>query len=215
MQVTAAAALRSMLEIERTALLVVDVQADFAAPDGALAAMGADLSGVEPAIDRMLEVIAAARARNMRIVFLRVLTRPETDSGALQRFNARRGLPPAALELCRIGTPGSDYYRVQPAGTDLEVGKRLYSGFHGTRLEETLRAHGIAAVIIMGLTTECCVDATARDAFHSALDVFIVADACAAYDLTLHTYALENLSRQCALLTTAAATCEALRADAR
>jgi isochorismate hydrolase len=40
-----------------------------------------------------------------------------------------------------------------------------------------------------------------RDAFHRNYDVFVVADACAAYEETLHFGALDSLSKNCALLT--------------
>jgi nicotinamidase-related amidase len=214
MQLTDAAALRAMLEIDRTALLVIDVQVDFAAPDGALAGTGVDMSAVESAIDRMEEVIAVARSRGMCIVFLRVITSPETDSEAVKRFNQRRGLPPATRQICRSGERGIDYYRVRPEARDLEISKLLYSGFHGTRLDEILHAQGVGSVLIVGLTTECCVDSTARDAFHFGFDVFVVSDACAAYETAMHASALDSLSRNCALLATTAATCEALREPA-
>lgn len=202
--------LRGMLDPQRTALVVVDVQVDFAAPDGAMAAFGADLSSVEPAIDRMAEVIDAARRAGMPLVWLRVLTREETDSGALRRFYARRGLGPSALAICREGTPGAGYYRLAPQPGDMEVGKTLFSGFHGTRLDESLRAQDVGALVLIGLTTECCVDCTARDAYHRDYDVFVVTDACAAYSPGLHRGPLEALSQTCALLTTTGTLCRAL-----
>ncbi len=52
-----------------------------------------------------------------------------------------------------------------------------------------------------GFTTDCCVDCTVRDAFHLNYNVFLVADACAAYEEALHWGALNGLSKNCALLT--------------
>ena len=51
-----------------------------------------------------------------------------------------------------------------------------------------------------GLTTECCVDCTVRDAFHLDYHVFIARDACAAYDVATHESALANLELNCAIL---------------
>ncbi len=55
-------------------------------------------------------------------------------------------------------------------------------------------------VILTGVSTECCVDSTARRAFHLDYDVMIVSDACAASTPALHTSALAGLERNVALL---------------
>jgi biuret amidohydrolase len=202
--------LHGMLDPGRTALVVVDVQVDFAAPDGAMAAFGADLSTVGPAIDRMAEVIAAARRAGLVLVWLRVVTREDTDSAASRRLYARRGLDPSALAVCRAGTRGCGYHRLAPQPGDLEIQKTLYSGFHGTRLDEELRSRNIGSLVLVGLTTECCVDSTARDAYHRGYDVFLVTDACAAYHAGFHTGPLQALSQSFALLTDTRTLCQAL-----
>ena len=203
--------LRGMLEPAHTALLVVDVQSDFAAPDGAMARFGADLSGIEPAIDQMQRVLGAARAAGVLIVWLRVISREDTDSGASRRFNARRGYGDTALAVCREGTAGADYYRLAPRDGEPEISKPLYSGFHATGLDDLLRQRGISALLFVGLTTECCVDCTVRDAYHRDYDTFVVTDACAAYGRELHCAALEILSKNCALLATTDTVVAALR----
>ena len=137
----------------------------------------------------------------MTLVFARVVTQAGTDSEALKALHRRKGRPPEALNICRVGTPGVDYYRVKPEPGDIEVEKLLYSSFVGTDFDARLRARGIENLVIVGFTTDCCVDCTARDAFHLDYDVFIVTDACAAYDEDLHYGALNGLSKNCALLT--------------
>jgi nicotinamidase-related amidase len=194
--------LRAMFEPAHTALLVVDVQSDFAARDGAMARFGADLSGIEPAIDQMQRVLDGAREAGLLVVWLRVISREDTDSGASRRFNARRGYDDSALAVCREGTPGADYYRLAPRDGEPEIRKLLYSGFHATALDALLRQRGIKALLFVGLTTECCVDSTVRDAYHRDYDTFVVTDACAAYGRDLHWAALDILSKNCALLAT-------------
>jgi nicotinamidase-related amidase len=193
-------ALAAMIEPARTALLVIDVQIDFVAPDGPMGSAGVDLSAIPPALARIHPVIAAARVSGTTVGFVRVVTRPETDSDALKLHMARRGLPPEAVAICRAGTRGADYYQVRPLPGELEVQKTLFSSFVGTRLEEQLRERGIDTLVVVGFTTDCCVDCTVRDAFHRNFSVFIVADACAAYSSSLHYGALESLSANCALL---------------
>lgn len=211
--VTDPAALAAMLDGHRAALLVIDVQVDFAAPDGAMAALGADLSAVAPALRCIAALIAAARRHGLPRAYLRVETRPETDSSAIKLFYQRRG-EPAALAVCRAGTPGARYYGVTPRPGDIEVVKSRYSGFFGTDLEAQLRRRRIDTLIVTGLTTECCVDSSVRDAFERGFSVFIAADACATYGDADHRAALANLAKSFALPTLTAALLAAWQAAA-
>ena len=195
-----AAKLPSLIEPARTALVVIDVQEDFVSPAGAPGRWGVDLSILEPAFTNLERLIAAAHARGVTVAFARVVTRPETDSSALLHLHQRKGRPPQAVAICRAGTSGADYYRVKPAPGDIEVQKTLYSCFVGTEFDAQLKARGIDTLVIVGFTTDCCVDSTARDAFHRNYDVFVVSDACAAYEADLHLGALNGLSKNCALL---------------
>ena len=189
----------------RTALLVVDVQVDFVSPAGVVGQAGVDLAALEAPLERIQTLIRAARKSSVTLAFARVVTRPETDSQALKNLHTRKGHPPETLAICRAGTPGAAYYRVKPQGGDIEIEKPLYSGFVGTDLDARLRAHGVDTLVVAGFTTDCCVDCTVRDAFHRDYDVFVVADACAAYEEELHRGALNGLSRHCALLADTAA----------
>src|SRR5580700_3584179 len=83
--------LAGMIPPTRTALLVIDVQRDFAAPDGAVARAGADMSRVEEALERIEALVGLARRAGATLAFARVLTQPETDSAALKLLNARKG----------------------------------------------------------------------------------------------------------------------------
>ena len=201
----AAGALPAMLEPARTALVVIDVQVDFVAPEGAMGRSGADLAPLETALPRIDSLIAAARSAGATLVFPRVITRAETDSTALKLLMSRRGLPPDAVAICRESTAGADYYHVRPMSGDIEISKTLYSSFAGTPLERELRARGIDTLVVVGFTTECCVDCTVRDAFHRGFNVFVVIDACAAYTPDLHYGALNGLANNCALLIESAA----------
>ena len=200
----AAGALQPMILPGTTALVLVDIQEDFVSPDGAAARWG-DVTAFEPALKRIEALITAAGARGVARVYLRVVTRPQTDSAALKTLHERKGRPPESVALCRAGTSGADYYRVLPQPGDIEIEKALYSGFAGTDLEARLRARGIDTLVLVGFTTDCCVDCTARDAFHRDFNVFVVTDACGAYEPALHEGSLNGLAKNCALLTDSAA----------
>ena len=206
--------LPGMLDASRTALVVIDVQEDFAGPTGAVGRFGVDMSRIEPAIDRIENLIAAARAAGAHVAFARVVTRPETDSSALRERAVRQGRSPDSVGICRAGTLGAGYYRVRPQSGDLEVQKRLFDSFHETSFDEDLRARGVDTLVFVGFTTDCCVDATARAAFHRNYNVFVVSDACDAYDRELHHWALKALQKNVALLTDTAAVLSAWPARA-
>lgn len=195
----AASELKDMLPPAHTALVVIDVQTDFAAPFGLLGQVGADLSTVEPALDRIEALIAAARKAGATVAFMRVVTRPETDPPALKTLMRRRGIP-GGEAICRIADGGADYYRVVPEPGDIEIEKLMFNSFHKTDLDEQLRARGIETLVMTGFSTDCCVDQTARDAFHRDYNVFVVSDACAAYEPDLHSGTLNVLQKNCVLL---------------
>jgi biuret amidohydrolase len=200
MSIPSAVELAEMIDPARSALVVIDVQADFASPGGAMARMGADLSGVAAALDNVAALIAAARGAGVCVAFARVITSPRTDSTALKTVNARSGLAPSALDICREGDPGSDYCRVVPLPGEIEVSKRLFSAFRGADLDRRLRERNVDTLILVGLTTNCCIDATARDAFHLNFNVFVVSDATAAYGEETQRQALAALAQNCALI---------------
>ena len=56
----------------------------------------------------------------------------------------------------------------QPLAGEAVFTKRRYDAFAGTGLDAHLRALKRDTLVIAGLTTECCVDSTARDARSSA-----------------------------------------------
>ncbi len=198
----AAEMLAEMIDPARTALAVIDIQGDFAAPEGAMGRVGCDLSDVEAVIDRTERLIAAARTAGAAVMFARVVTTPQTDAPNLKVLYRRKGYGEDAVGVCRAGTAGADYYRVTPRPGDIEIEKPMFSSFVGTDLEAQLRARGVDTLVMVGLTTDCCVDCTARDAFHRGFHVFVVQDACSAYGAELHAAALSGLEKNVALLTT-------------
>ena len=113
----------------------------------------------------------------------------------------RGGDPEAESDLCRAGQPGSDFYGPKPLAGETVIEKTRYSAFYGTDLDARLKALGVDTLVVCGLTTECCVDSTVRDAFHHDYHAFVVADACAAYEHDLHEGALKSLELSYALLT--------------
>lgn len=156
-----------------TALIAIDLQNDCVRPDGASAAYGVDVSNSGKCLPSALDFIAAAQEKLKIVVFTRSTQEPDgagiSDAAAwllMQRYEA---LPRWYVR----GTRGHELIseiKVRPQ--DLVIDKLKHSAFRGTTLDETLRANGIATVILIGMTTSGCVMYTARDA--AMLDYFVM-----------------------------------------
>jgi nicotinamidase-related amidase len=199
----------------RTALVVIDMQVDAASPEGALGGL-VDFSAIPSALRAAQRLVEAARAAGVAVVFVGLETRPETDSTAWKERMRRRGDDPERdIAVFRVGAAGADFFGPQPLPGELVVAKSRYSGFFGTDLDAELRRRGLDTIIACGLTTECCVDCTVRDAFQLDYHVFVARDACAAYQPDLHEAALKSLELNCAILVDAAEVAAAWAGGAR
>jgi nicotinamidase-related amidase len=185
----------------RTALLIIDMQVDFGSPGGAVGQWGVDLSTVPAALAAAERLAQGARAAQVPVIFIGLMTSAKTDSAAWsERMRRRGGDPESESGLCRIGEPGADFYGPLPVPGERVIAKTRYSAFHGTDLDSVLKVLGVDTLIVCGLTTECCVGSTAWDAFHMDYHVFVAEDACAAYEPDLHAGALKSLELNCAIL---------------
>ncbi|WP_260929624.1 cysteine hydrolase family protein [Novosphingobium sp. 9] len=191
------------LDPRRCALLVIDVQVDFVAPHGFCANAGADVTAMPQAIAAMQRNLHVARSVGMPICFVRLETSAETDSPAMLRHLDRQGRSGGAA-LCRVGTHGADYWGVSPSPGEHEIVKTRYDAFLETALDAWLRRQGAQVVVICGVSTDCCVDSTARAAFLRDYDVIVLADACAAGSAADHDAALAALGRHAALISDSA-----------
>lgn len=194
---------------ERAAVVVVDMQVDFASPEGVLGQAGLDMSIAAPAVATAARLIEAARAAGTPVIFVGLATTPATDSPVWGEWRRRRDGEDRGGAICRAGEPGSAFVGPTPQPGETVIWKLRYSGFFGTSLDAALRARGIDTLIVCGLTTECCVDCTVRDAFHLDYFVYVPTDACAAYDSGIHESALQSLALNCATLVSTDEICAA------
>lgn len=185
--------LDELADPRHTALLLVDMQQDFVAADGAFAAMGIDVSMYAGVRTRLAGLLAAARHRGVLVVHIKntALEDRRSDSPAQIRFNlrmhqlARAGGPPLRYTL--PGTPGHEFVEdLNPQPGELVVPKYRSSAFWGTSLELLLRSNGIKTVILSGCTTEGCVESTARDALFCDHYVVIAEDCVGSDDREQH-----------------------------
>jgi nicotinamidase-related amidase len=188
----------------KPALVVVDVQRDFADPSrlGALDLSDAVLADLDSAVRKVAELVGAARESDVPVVWVELGSdpaRPWRASGWLRAGDY--DAPMGKDEPCVLGTSGAEWYGTQPAAGEPRVVKRGYSGFLGTDLDTRLREEiGCDWLTVVGLTTECCVQATAQDALQLDWPVLVARDATAAYDAAVHEAALAQFALNIAVL---------------
>lgn len=159
----------SGLDPSTTAVIVVDVQRLFTDMVGA--PIHPPLDAVLPRIGRFVE---ASRQAGATVVLVRTVIALDAHSRSTMQWPEfmRAGVAPGAqgttLDPCLGAQPG-----------DIEVVKQRYSAFVGTRLNEILKSRGISSVVILGLTTNVCVQSTARDAWQRDYQTITLADCCA------------------------------------
>ncbi len=76
---------------------------------------------------------------------------------------------------------------------DYVIDKTRYSGFHNTALEALLRGLEVDTVMLAGVVTNVCVEATARDAFHRDFGFIVLRDCVAAFTAEAQEASLKTL----------------------
>jgi nicotinamidase-related amidase len=148
------------LAADRTALVLVDFQSDYFDP------AKLPIAGGPAAAGQAARLMAAFDAAGAKVVHVQHLA----------------GSP--AAPLFAPGSAGAEIVAaVRPKAGHEVVSKGLPSSFVNTELDAKLRAAGIDTVVVAGLMTHMCVDATARDAMSRGYKVIVAADACATRDL--------------------------------
>ncbi len=169
-----------------TALIVVDVQNDFADPAGSLSVKGGD--AVVPVINREIAMATSAGAL--------VVATQDWHPASTPHFAKDGGIWPVH---CVADTWGSELHPDLALPADAPRvhkganGEDGYSGFTmrdpttgeemPTELDGLLRERGVEGVVVVGLATDYCVSATALDAARLGYSTAVLTDAIAAVDL--------------------------------
>jgi nicotinamidase-related amidase len=142
------------------ALVIVDIQKDYF-PGGAH-----PLATPEAAAGAARRVLDAFRAAGDPVVHVRHVWDEEEAT------------------FMRPETEGIEIHpEVSPAEGELVITKEFPNSFRETALEPELRARGVDSLVVCGMMTSMCVDATVRAAVDLGFDTTVVHDACATCDL--------------------------------
>jgi len=144
----------------KTALLLVDIQRDYF-PGGRMVLVGAP-----EAAERAKGVLEYFRKKGLPVIHIQHIS---------LRPGARFLLP---------DTEGVEIHPfVQPQPGEIVLKKHFPNSFRGTALLDVLNHGGIRHLVICGMMTHMCVDATVRAAFDNEFVCTVVHDACATRDL--------------------------------
>ena len=163
------------------------MQKDFLQDNGLLKVWGG------PAIiPNILQLIQGFRAAHFPVIFTRhTYEDPEKDGGATARWwHVDRN-----SMLLRERTWHSELHDVLiPRSNEEVIVKKRYSAFYNTDLESLLRTTDVRQILISGVCTNICCEATAHDAFFRDFDVLFLVDATGAIDETAHLATLRNIA---------------------
>ena len=178
-----------------TALIIVDVQNDFASPQGVCGKVGDDVSAVPAMVGRLVRLIESARNAGVLIIYLRTIYDQPVLSPALAEQYERRRYPNS---ICLSGTRGAafvDGIAPREAPNEIIVTKHRYSAFWGSSIDLVLRSNGIRTLVLTGIATEVCVESTARDAFFQDYQVVLVDDCMSSFSPERHAATLTVVGR--------------------
>jgi ureidoacrylate peracid hydrolase len=183
------------LRKRRACLLVIDMQNEFLAEDGAVFFHYAE--AVVPNIKRLL---SAFREASLPVIFTgHVHEDPAVDGGMTAEWWPDIKMGKSLIK----GTKGVEIFgALKPQRNERIIWKHRYSAFYNTDLELILRGMEVTDLVIVGVLTNCCCESTARDAFFRDFRVFFLADGTAASEPEFHLASLKNLAYAFAYVTT-------------
>ena len=202
------AQVRQLLAPARAALLVVDIQNDYVHPNGRVGP-GLATGVFASAIAQINSLIAAARATDVPVVYVRTEHNPATDPAPYRSVRARRRRSPEGV--CLVGTWGAEFAAEldKPRATETVITKVGYDGFATDELAPLLAAAGRDVVVVTGVATTLCVFATVAGAFERGLHVVLPREATAASEEAEGRRALARMNRHYADVVPAALVLEA------
>jgi nicotinamidase-related amidase len=192
------------LAAERTALLIIDMQKDFCVDGFAAARAGRPLAAAQSIIPTIVALREAARHAGVLVCHVGFWTLPDHGSDSGPWLAQRRRATYASDRLCIAGSEGAAFIdELRPQDDEIVVHKQRYSAFKGTNLDLVLRARGLETVVLSGVSTNVCVESTARDAFETDHYVCVCEDAVASWDGELHRATLRTVDARFGILATA------------
>jgi biuret amidohydrolase len=188
--------------LDRTALIIIDMQRDFLEPGGFGETLGNDVSRLASAIEPCRAVLAAARKRGILVIHTREGHLPDLSDAPPAKVergspHLRIGAPGPMGRILIRGEPGHDIIpALYPIAGEPVIDKPGKGAFYATGLGQLLADKGIENLLVCGVTTEVCVNTTVREANDRGYRSIVLADCCASYFPEFHASGLAMIKAQ-------------------
>lgn len=187
-------------DLSKAALVVIDMQTDFCGPGGWVDQLGEDLTNTRSVVPNVQQALALARRSGMAIFHTREGHQPDlADLHANKQWRTRvHGLGigdmGATGRILVRGEPGWNIIpEVAPLAGEGIIDKPGKSSFHATDFDDQLKAAGITHLVVIGVTSDCCVQSTFRDGYELGYHCTMLEDCTAAVETPNHDATIEIL----------------------
>jgi nicotinamidase-related amidase len=190
------------IDLQKTALIIIDMQRDFLEPGGFGETLGNDVSRLAVAVEPCRAVLDAARRKGLLVIHTREGHRPDFSDAPPAKVergipSLRIGAPGPMGRILVRGEPGHDIIpALYPAEGEPVIDKPGKGAFYQTELELMLRNRGIENLLVCGVTTEVCVNTTVREANDRGYRCIVLSDCCASYFPEFHAAGLAMIKAQ-------------------
>ncbi len=168
--------------LDDSAFIIIDMQNDFVEKKGSLYTPGA-----LEIVDKIAKIKKWLKRRNVPVFYTTELHRKNQVDYGMEMVN---GDP----LHCQEGSWGAEIVQgLEPEPDDYVIVKRRYSSFNMTDLDMLLRALKKSRLIIVGVTTDVCVYATALDASQREIHPLVFSDCVVGTSEEQHHAFLKNI----------------------
>ena len=177
----------------RWGMMIVDLQNDFLAPDGAYARGKAIAPGATELPARVAPVAQAIRDRGGLVTASLFTLWPNTQGEPMISEHLFRRRPFLRKGDFAQGSRGQACVDAIAPLVQVSVMKVAYSAFFNTQLDWVLKKAGVDTLVVCGILTNAGVASTVRDAHVRDYHAIVLSDGCAAVSDDIHQTALADL----------------------
>jgi gluconolactonase len=199
-----------ILDPERCALIIQDLQNDVIMEGGAFAETGAPAHARDQnVVANVVDLAAACRPQGVAVLYVWYIVEPGAPG---LKVNAPLFEGIKAGGMVRGTWGGAPVAGLEPQEGDLIVEKMRMSAWEGTRLEALLTGLGRDTIIVTGAFTSMSIEHTARTGADKGYFMIVPEDACSSTSTDWHRASLDYAMRSVATVTTCAAVKRAIGA---
>jgi nicotinamidase-related amidase len=184
------------------ALVVIDMQRDFAEPGGFGASLGNDVSRVTAIVPTVKKLIEGFRAAGLPVIHTMECHR--ADLSDLPPAKRNRGNPSIRIgdvgpmgRVLIVGEPGTAILdELKPLRGEIVIEKPGKGAFYATSFGDDLKRLGAQQLVFAGVTTEVCVQTTMREANDRGFECLLIEEATGSYFPQFKQQAIEMIRAQ-------------------